>query len=782
MGSHFDPALRRYTSVDRYLVSLAVFALILELTWLAGDFNLIHLPYLSPAKEDTQRLQAGHVEQARREVRKKASDSLVWETPGEREAVFFNDSFLTLAQSSATLSLQGGSQLHLAENTLVVIEPSSDEAPDRIRLRFSKGAIRSHSGEKTRIQTDSWVIEAEKGSELKVRQVEGEKIQVEMSSGRARVLHGEDNETNVELKANEILTVDEEKVLESQTVTQDLLWQDRTPARIYSHSFPVEIDLEWSGPAEEIEIWSTTGEKRTVSVEEGTHKRTVALNSGTFFLRLSRNETVSATREVEIWNAPVLHLFSPLPRDRAEVERSLSFSWAESPLAKEYRLQVSRDTRFEQIIFDRKMQGIEAQAAFDDGEGKYHWRVMGYDESGYPIPALYSYPLYFSEEPLPAPKLIVPENRSPADVKKKSDDQSFFRWRRPLIGWLIGTAWAQEGAVAEKVDLVFRWEKVEGASAYIIEISETPDFRTPLLIEKTEGTEFRWKNVEPKIYYWRVAGEGGSGRKGLFSPVSRLDVSELPVSGAAVDGVAVQAPPAPAAPSKTTAQKKDGAKNEEASPVAQQKIRIFDEPGGISGEKKWKAQILWMPSYYSETYKSAEDVDASLSGFLAGVVGWDIGVHFSDSFQLQWIGQFAKTVWREKEELPFQEDLRDERLSSHLFWRRPYSRWLWGVYYTAKSGIGRADLEEVSLKTASLAGPSVRFENRISRYYDFHTLSLGAGDGIWSVHFENDLVSKYRWAHVTFTAGLRLALSYFSGSEGRSGLSMHPGLILGMGF
>src|SRR4051812_34357302 len=125
---------------DRAIVTFLAILLVAEVLLLLAHIGVIS-GFRRESSREVNKL-AGHIVQAENDLRRRSSNSLVWETYGNSEPVYFHDSVLTLSQSAATLSLENNTQVHMSENTLVTIEPRDLDHPGEIRLRFRKGGIR----------------------------------------------------------------------------------------------------------------------------------------------------------------------------------------------------------------------------------------------------------------------------------------------------------------------------------------------------------------------------------------------------------------------------------------------------------------------------------------------------------------------------------------------------------------------------------------------------------------------------------------------------------------
>ena len=144
--------------------------LVIQTTWLLDDLKIVNVSFFGHHKEAQSSRPIGAILDTKQNVKRRGQNSLVWEESATQDLLYYYDSVLTLHQSAATLKVESDTQVHLSENTLVVLEPSTNTEVDRLRLIFAKGDMRAKSpGHDTEIEASSWTIEAQKCSEINVR-------------------------------------------------------------------------------------------------------------------------------------------------------------------------------------------------------------------------------------------------------------------------------------------------------------------------------------------------------------------------------------------------------------------------------------------------------------------------------------------------------------------------------------------------------------------------------------------------------------------------------------
>lgn len=68
----------------------------------------------------------------------------------------------------------------------------------------------------------------------------------------------------------------------------------------------------------------------------------------------------------------------------------------------------------------------------------------------------------------------------------------------------------------------FRWNKVQNAERYVLEIAKDKEFEKTVTKYPTIGQEFTWENVVPGRYYWRVQAFNDKYSRSYYGPVTEL--------------------------------------------------------------------------------------------------------------------------------------------------------------------------------------------------------------------------------------------------------------------
>lgn len=682
--------------------------LVLHLTW--GGFR--------PHHSDQPTTLAGEVTTSEHELRRRSLNSLVWEKSSSHDPIYYYDSILTLSQSTAQLKLYRDTDLRLSENTLVTIEPPSQDRHGEIRLRFQKGGFKARNPLiATQVKSDSWSMEIKVGSEVDLRQAGEDNYELQVSKGEVAF---KSDQGEQRLKQNELLRIDPKSVQQIEVLPEESLhWVDPPPGRIYTHKNEILTTLHWQGVHPTQLVRQTLGGQESVTaLADNATEAAVHLPLGHHVLYLRNEKQTSKALEVEVWTAPLIHLVSPLPRDRVKTDETVSFVWTWRPEVAHFHFHLQG----ERLDLNKKTDDNTLSMTFDR-EDDAKWSVEAEDQDGYSIPAPYSYPIFIRETPLAAPKLKSPVLRKPAQ-----EDKGAGFWQK-LESWMLPEAKAAE--VDDDFQAVFSWEPVERADRYVIEISPTPDFRSPIVTQTLDKNEFTWRHVELNTYYWRVAAESKRGQMGFFSEPEKVDLRDVHSENVKVTSLKkhVKAEPEKPAPAPTPA------------PVAQIPPTPPPPPPAPAAPPPPRPppidhdeyRIEWRPRYSLMQTHASNEVNADLQGLNSVDIGAHADLRVSRSRSLRLDFEYASMKYQPspKSDYPLQSDLSwiDVRAGAVLH----IDSELWGYGLTARTvtQLQRQSYAILKTSTGALLGPTLESWSRFGswEYVGDYSVWIGSGYG-----------------------------------------------------
>lgn len=760
--------------MDRYLLSGATTLLILEVALLLGDLGIIPIDPLHLNSLSISQQKIGSILQINQNVRRKTKGSLIWEDSVPKDHLYSFDSLLTLSNSSAKIEINKDIQLQLHENTLVVLEPIERGKDEHLRLKFARGTMRSRTrDQKIDFQAGELIIEAGAGSDINLRSVGDEKIEVEVASGHVKInpkskgtQESQEENTTGSLDAGQRVLIDNGKMRDRQSITDELAWEvEKEIYRVYTHKSPAFLHLKWNGKADSIRIVSQKGEESSIKLEADQSEINLPLDIGTFFLSLVRGNQSSASLPVSIWPSKRINYLSPLPRDRIPFGTGEIFSWSPSSQAVLYHLQTSLTPDFKTLVDEEVVTSTQVQFQSKE-KGPLFWRIVGEDNEGFLIAPSYNQIFYSTLDPLAAPKLINSSVREPASFDLKTDSKKKERtnledksekkidpkkgaknsfkneirdshlfsslvnrtlnFARKLSLVLIPELGASELSAAKSDKKghspVFNWLPVPDADFYIIEISLDPTFQIPIVIQKVTKASFTWDSSSKQIYYWRVAAGQNNGRMGLFSEAAEIDLrkeieSRIVPSGNTQLSMLERTKNAGKAEPKaklTPPKEEDpslGVQNNSPSSETTQPKNADTVKELSQNEREFSLQFAFVPEYVDLKLIGENQIKGQLQGWSKVTSDLAINIPLRERGRTLFHLRLRSFDWqpKEKSQLPLQQNLKTSSGLLRVLYFYPDTNWGLGPSFRQDGILERTDLETVSWKNISSYGGSVGY-------------------------------------------------------------------------
>lgn len=752
--------------MDRYLFSGALALLILQVYLLLSDLGITGAPMRDIWSKNNDQVSIGRMVKIHDSVKRKAVNSILWDKPDLEEKLFAYDSILTLEDSSAELQLQGDISLKLHENTLVVLEPPENENDDSLKVSFQRGLFRSRNrGQKLNVGSLGWSIQAEAGSDLSVRALDDENIELEVSSGEIQIQKN-NSEISEQITSGQKVSLGREAHSDVQIIDDDLAFTDLPPARIYSHYFPLALEVAWKGKAEALEVFRLGHERKRMPLTEG-NKINLFLQPGTTVMNLVAGNRISKSFTFEARPAPQLKYLSPLPRDRIDLEKPEIFSWRPLEGIDSYQVEIVPNKGPTPATYPTHNTYTEVTYP---KPASADWQVTAKDADGFFIPAFYSLPVYFTRSPLGAPKLREPAKESvPSDTKKeKVKDQSFLL---NIYNLIFPSAYAEDN----QRKIILSWFPVEGADFYIIEISKEPDFLKPIVMKKVTTEEFAWHNFSNKKYYWRVAAGQEGGRMGIFSEVAEFDVSllkSMPLSTLSPGVKYIEAAPEP--PPK---------KIEPPKPIPPAKPIVKAEPPQEINAEQLLNSLSFQISYFNIQQSDQEFRKASYHDAAVPSLRYSKNIRL---FKKRWKTDitYKYLIWKpaEPSSTPFQPDLKTNIFHFQFSAARINSI---GLGIRSLPILKRVDLEELDVNSKTLFGLFYRWTLAMDKDINWNSsFELNSGSSYHAIGWENqftyslskdpEVKDSKKWIEANLNA-----LTTFDGGNKHSGQWIEIGLGYG---
>ena len=750
--------------------------LLFEVTYLLLDLGIIERSWFPNFMSTPPQNQVGVVSLTQQNVRRRSQQSILWETTSVSDKVYSHDSILTLEQSAAQIDLDGGTQLQLSENTLVVLEPDEGQQSDRLRIRFGRGDLQSRGNRRAlSIRTDEWSVEAGEGSEFRLRASDGGKLQVELKKGQFQVLNKADQAVEG-IKEGQILELPEKGDARVLPLSTKLKWEGPAFRRLYAHHFPARLGLGWQGQPSKIE--HLFGENEIQIHEVVGHKAwDFQVTPGSHYFRLIDNDGVSETLHIQAWNAPVIHLLTPLSRDRIPLKTLTPFAWTPTPMAVRYEVEIGSEEDPVAVHTRKETRTPLTELVFEE-DASLFWRVRAFDDLGTEIPPLYSLPFYATDNPFAAPKLKAPKTRRPASSSTGASRKTPDSWWRLALNWILPRAEAQTSSPTTEIyDVDFEWEEIDGADQYVIELDRKGDFRKPFLTKNVRKPGFTWEGAQLGTYYWRVAAGTSQGRMGVFSEPTKVALTFDPKNQKTdqMQGVVVRKRQGPG-PNLAPAPPIDPAPQAPALP----EVEIT-----IPAQVQAYGRVLWGVVYDYQRHTDGNSTTGTFSGFSPLHLRGFYHHPFETKQTLDVAFELDQVTWKaaQKEFLPLQANQEALEFKVDVLTGRTSTLLSYGLQVQKRSKMLRTGTETVALSPQWSIGPAVLWRFPLLPDYDIrHIVGLGFGEGGFALNLRSQglgympITERMTWLY-----GAEIGLDSLSRSGG-GGFGFRLGIMTGLGF
>ncbi|MEZ5142956.1 MAG: hypothetical protein R2726_10620 [Acidimicrobiales bacterium] len=195
------------------------------------------------------------------------------------------------------------------------------------------------------------------------------------------------------------------------------------------------------------------------------------------------------------------------PDDGATVDTNPVLEWSAVTDATKYRVQVATSLAFTTIVFDLTTFNTKATPSTDLAQTQLYWRAQAIDATN--NTSSWSTVRSFTKVPPQAPVPVSPLTGDPA-LKFPNDPA------------------------------VLRWQPLDGAKSYDVEIDDDPNFIPPLRVQTTTAnTSYALTQPQPvgQNLYWRVRGRSQANLPTEFSQPQTFSFQWIPWEGLAPDQI-----------------------------------------------------------------------------------------------------------------------------------------------------------------------------------------------------------------------------------------------------
>ena len=199
-------------------------------------------------------------------------------------------------------------------------------------------------------------------------------------------------------------------------------------------------------------------------------------------------------------------------------KNEIPLAWSNVPDAQNYLVEVSKTPDYQKIFKSKSLKGLRLTLK-GIPEGQYHWRVT---------PTLKPGKVGTSSKS--SSFNVVPDAKLPPPKLKNKTQRIEVRFEGPpkthnafsLWSIFMSTAEAQ-GTPRKSIPL--QWNQVPNANRYRLQISMDNAFSKVVLDTDVSGLEFKWFDLKPGQFFWRVCGLTEGNREGEWSETASIEVA-----------------------------------------------------------------------------------------------------------------------------------------------------------------------------------------------------------------------------------------------------------------
>jgi len=495
------PKAERLELITLFITILLLF---FEVFLLLYQLRIIKFPKII---EKSNNANLGVIIKKEKNVQSRKEKSLSWYPLILGDPVYENDSIMTGNKSSAQVELTNFGVLELGENSLINISlPRKIDDKFSVILNIKEGAIKVHTNKKPILANISnQKFKLTSGSEtIIIKHSLAEKASIEVKKGKVELI---DEELRKPASVN---VIKENGFIELKNgnleIRQKIFLSSVTPIPGQTVLDDL-IEFNWDkNPIDKIEISKNADfsfSKKIDSVQK------LHLPNGRYYWRVHRGNLVSET--FSFLKIPSISYLLNFPKNGQKIFSPVTLKWKTVPETSKYILEISTSSDFNKKLFSFELSENEKKIG-TLLPGIYYWRLKAKSEKWgeWPFSKISTFKV---KSRLKAPKI---KNSKPVN-KKSSWKGRLNKLKRVAIFILNFLSIPSAHAETNDEEWNFEWEKVDGASEYLIQISEDKDF-SQILIQKTSKEPHAIIKIPVnKKLYWRVAGVDFDGERGKFS-------------------------------------------------------------------------------------------------------------------------------------------------------------------------------------------------------------------------------------------------------------------------
>lgn len=499
--------LRKHLTIDGLILLIA------SLTFVVSSILFFADGYWMDDGMRANLTPVGKFDLSRNDVRRRVDSGLTWNNVTTPDIVYEGDSVFTGDGSEATVVLDNGAVIKIDPKSLVVIRTRGNKT--EIDLQY--GSLQGKVGGGIFL-TQNGISQELSSSDAEVRIVRAENE----AGTRVQVMNGNLKIGDQNVGADEVADLNAKNAKVKKAPITLLapasganLWVPMGSAVNFKWKttgtqegkFEVSKDPGFATPSFSGEVKGTSYELAEASRPTGAFYWRIAPKDGeaSFPARLSVFPDVAPlpvlpTEGQEYWI-----------ENEADSQKSVFFTWEDKAGSTSFKVQVARDEKFTDIVYENisKTQVDRAKLS----KGAYVWRVMGLnnDRKNPPWSRLVAF-------------YVKSGSKSPDIPKITTSKMKYEIPRTALASVSEADIRAGRGVKPEGIK-PFTWEQTPNAKSYEVEISQDESFANSVRQDTNGSNSFAPSEVRPGSVFVRVRAKGEAGRLSKVSEPARLDVT-----------------------------------------------------------------------------------------------------------------------------------------------------------------------------------------------------------------------------------------------------------------
>lgn len=472
------------------------------------------------------------------DVRRRIITDITWFPALKSDQLYLGDNIFTGPASEATINFSEGSELVLSEETLIVLEKTTERTLLNLKWGMLSGKVKKGQPLSVKIGDQIKTIQSD-GAEIQVNRNKDGGFELAVQKGSVEI-SGKKGEkvqrisTGQAIRSNEAPQATIQKVkyqIELLAPVQNLtLWKDAGS----------KVEFQWKKTLESKNYVLAVAKDRDFknivfykNVQEPIFRTSDLPALGVLYWRVIdlKNKQTSQTHRFSLFNGEPPYPIAPANnralvfgldyKRRSDVklgEYPVWMQWSYKKTFENFEIEVAKDKKFTEII--KNKQSDSWQKRMDLAEGHYYWRVRVKDDRR--PTAAWSPPNKLTvQRVLPAPKINDKVKELKLDKEKaKSGHYRERGWLEKIWNLLIPQVIADEEANSEGMQL--NWQKIQDASSYEVIIAKDKDLKEIMEKKIVKTNYYLWLEKQPGVYYWQVRAVNGLGELQKPSEVGKI--------------------------------------------------------------------------------------------------------------------------------------------------------------------------------------------------------------------------------------------------------------------